>query len=113
MTLLANAIDTLLPLFLDPPQGDHKGAPLPCLRSASPGSSIVGAHPCGRPAPVASLSRPLPFLLSFATMSLVPPVSYPWIKEHVDQLEQKIREEYSESDNQKTSLNQRIIVALN
>jgi hypothetical protein len=80
---------------------------------------IVGAMACprpgwgGRPAPVASLSRPLPFLLSFATMSLVPPVSYPWIKEHVDQLEQKIREEYSESDNQKTSLNQRIIVALN
>jgi len=31
-----------------PGQGDHKGAPLLCLRSGLPGSSKVGAHPCGR-----------------------------------------------------------------
>src|SRR6266566_7131000 len=31
-------------------QGDHQGAPLLCLRSGLPGSSIVGAHPGGRPA---------------------------------------------------------------
>jgi hypothetical protein len=32
-----------------PRQGDHKGAPLLYLRSGLPGSSIGGAHPCGRP----------------------------------------------------------------
>ncbi len=32
-----------------PGQGDHKGAPLLCLRSGLPGPSIVGAMACPRP----------------------------------------------------------------